>query len=290
MLYQKPKDMKYTDMCIYIDNNVYRDDLTEEEENLIYQYIFHICFMLAKKNKLFTRAHLYEDFAIHDATRIFMRYRNPKQDILKADGTPKLDRIKSVLNYAKATLYGAKVEFEQQNYSQTISYDDAVEDVAYDTTYSFSNQLSDSIDSLSIFEFEHALGDIVATIDKHLSNIPYSKDKKMMRNIRMSCLLSLLNSITLTKADEERYKHFDAKPYDHSFVLETIYINNKKNSTVLFHLDENMRGYITVLVEELRHSIARELSESLHTYIPSNNYAYIFSELNGTEYRFEHEN
>lgn len=288
MLYQKPKDMKYTDMCIYVDNNVYRDDLTEEEENLIYQYIYLVCFMLAKKAKFFTKQDTYEDFAIHDATRIYMRYKNPKQEILKEDGSPKLERIKSLLNYAKATLYGAKVEFEQLNYSQVLSYED-VESTGFETNYSFSNQLSDSVDQLSLVDFEHSLGDICGIIDSHLSKIPYRNDKKMMRNIKISCLLSLLNSITLTKSDKERYDHFDSKPYDHSLILETIYLNNKKNSTILFHVDESLRDYITLLTEELRHRIGKELSYSLHTYIPSNNYAYIFSELNGTEYRFENE-
>ena len=38
MTYSKP-NIKYTDMAIYIDNNVYRDDLTEQDENLIFQYM-----------------------------------------------------------------------------------------------------------------------------------------------------------------------------------------------------------------------------------------------------------
>lgn len=286
MLYQKPKDMKYTDMCIYIDKNAYRDDLTEEETNTIYQYMFHICYMLARKSKFFNKESLYEDFAIHDATRIFMRYKNPKQDILKEDGSPKLDRIKSVLNYAKATLYGAKVEFEQLNYSQTLSYED-VDDLGYDVSYSFSNQLSDSVDSITSVDFSHSLGTIGNTIDSFIKKLPYRNNKNMLSNIKVSCILTLLNQITLTQPDQERFDHFSAKPYDHSFIIETLYRKNRKDCVVLYHLDASMTNYISVLVEELKHLIAKELSESLHTYIPANNSAYILAELNGTAYRFD---
>lgn len=286
MLYQKPKDVKYTDMCIYIDNNIYREDLTEDEINLIYQYIYHICYMLARKSKFFNRSALYDDFAIHDATRIFMRYRNPKQDILKEDGSPKLDRIKSILNYAKATLYGAKVEFEQLNYCQTLSYDD-VENSTYDMSYSFSNQLSDSVDELTSIDFEHSLGTIGNIIDSFIDKLPYRRDSKRLSNIKISCILTLINQITLTKPDQERFDKFNAKPYDHSFILETIYNKNRQDCVVLYHLEDSMSNYIAILVEELKHVIAKELSEALHTYIPANNSAYILAELNGTAYRFE---
>ena len=39
MTYTKPKNMKYTDMCIFIDANIYNENKSEETVELIFQYI-----------------------------------------------------------------------------------------------------------------------------------------------------------------------------------------------------------------------------------------------------------
>ena len=40
MLYTKPKNMKYVDMCIYIDKKVKEGNPTDDEINLIFEYGF----------------------------------------------------------------------------------------------------------------------------------------------------------------------------------------------------------------------------------------------------------
>ena len=40
----KPKGLKYTDMCIYIDKNAYTDNPDDEK---IFQYLYHLVSMLA---------------------------------------------------------------------------------------------------------------------------------------------------------------------------------------------------------------------------------------------------
>lgn len=52
-----------------------------------------------------------------------MRLRNPRQFEYNDDGTPKLERVKSVLNYVRSTLYPMKVMFERDNYQQTTLQD-----------------------------------------------------------------------------------------------------------------------------------------------------------------------
>ena len=61
MIYQKPKDVTYTEMCMYIDDNVYKDNF---DERLVYEYIYHIVYMLAKKAQYFKKNSYYDDFAI----------------------------------------------------------------------------------------------------------------------------------------------------------------------------------------------------------------------------------
>ena len=40
MYYSKPKDITYTDMCIFIDNTAYKPDKTNEDREKIYLYIY----------------------------------------------------------------------------------------------------------------------------------------------------------------------------------------------------------------------------------------------------------
>ena len=74
--YKKPNNVTYTQMCIWIDANAYKEDCNEE---LLFEYLYHISRMLAYKRRFFDRADYYDDFAIFMATRIFMRLKNKKQ-------------------------------------------------------------------------------------------------------------------------------------------------------------------------------------------------------------------
>ena len=116
-LKEKPK-IKYTDMAIYIDTHVYTDDCDDDK---VFLYLYYLSLMLSYKNKLFKRQEYYEDFAFTFAEDMFFRLKNPKQEMLKEDGTPKMEKLTSILNYMKRTIYGRKVNYEQQKYSQSFS-------------------------------------------------------------------------------------------------------------------------------------------------------------------------
>ena len=284
MLYKKPKDMKYTDMCIYIDKNAYREGLTEEEENIIFQYLFHISFMLANGAKLFNNYKTYEDFAVYMATRMYMRLRNPKQYVYNEDGEPKLTKIRSILNHAKSILPWAKIEFMQQNYSQILSYNADEDDVDYSYDYNMSKLLSDSVDQLVDIDFNSCLGDIISTIRYFMSKIPYSTDEERL-NLYNSCILTFINSITLSDAEYNRFLTINDKAYNHDSSIYRLY-DKHKNDVVLYHLDDDMANYIFILVKELKHLIAKDLSVTLHTYVPTSS-AYAMSEINSEDYRYE---
>lgn len=282
MLYKKPKNVKYTDMAIYIDANVYKDNLTEEEENIIFQYLYHISEMLAYKARYFNDSRTYEDFAVYMATRIFMRLKSPKQYDFNDDGEPKLEKIKSCLNYAKAILYGAKVAFEQEYYSQCLSYEKD-ESISYSSEYNFNNLLADSVDQLHVVDFYSCLGDIPNTINMFFNRVPFSSNEEKS-NIYISCVLTLLNSITLNGKESKRF--LSNKGKDRFVELSHIF-SQKRQEVVLYHLDSSYTNYIKVLSEELRHLIAKDLSLILHTYVPTSNSSYLLAEINGNEYRFE---
>ena len=79
MTFTKPKDVSYTDMCRYIDDNIYTDNF---DESLVYEYLYHIIFMLGKQAALFDKHMYYDYFALFGATRVYFRLVNKKQFML----------------------------------------------------------------------------------------------------------------------------------------------------------------------------------------------------------------
>ena len=73
MIFQKPRKVSYVDMCIYVDNKVQQDALMDEEASLCYQYLYHIIYMLAVKQKYFHKEEYYDEFAITLAGDVFHR-------------------------------------------------------------------------------------------------------------------------------------------------------------------------------------------------------------------------
>ena len=76
MTYTRPKDVTITAMCIYIDDHIYNGDYNEE---LVFEYLYHIVYSLSCKDKFFSRFEDYDAFALFCATKIFMRLIDKRQ-------------------------------------------------------------------------------------------------------------------------------------------------------------------------------------------------------------------
>lgn len=276
MLYKKPKGVKYTDMAIYIDTHIYTDDY---DEDLVFVYLYHLAYMLARQNQWFKRADYYENYSVYTATRVFMRLTNPKQYIILENGEPKMSKIKSCLNYMKIIAYPCKVDFEQQEYGQTLIETD---DDEYSIQYTFSAQLSDSIDKMNLVEFKYCLGDIIETARNYIGKIPYRTQSKKWENIYLSCLLTYLNSITLKNREIKRIQNLKIQR-NAIYKLDNLYAEEVQDDVILYHLKPNMHDYIFVLTNGMRRAMANDLCNLLHTYIPSTSGMknIIFNELTG---------
>lgn len=265
MTYSKP-NIKYTDMAIYIDNNVYRDDLTEQDENLIFQYMYHIAYMIACKQKWFKNLKQCDDYAIFTATKVFLRYKNKKQYEFDEHGNPKMTKLKSCLNFMKSIAYHSKVDFEQLTYCQSnVQLDDLNE---FSTKYNFITKLTDTCDELSICNFRHGLSFLENSCRLFLSKLPIKINSAEHINIYISCLLTFLNQIVLSNNDKAQIKNM----YNHrNFSIDQFYLKCKsQNEVILFHLDNNYEDYIKVLTNEFKHFLAKDLQSLLHTELSSN--------------------
>lgn len=262
MTFTKPKDISYTDMCIYIDNNVYEETF---DENLVYEYIYHIVLMLAQQGQIFKHYWYYDDFAIFAANRIYFRLTNKKQWEFNSSGEPKLEKIKSVLNYAKSILYPLRVDFEQSEYCQSISREAFPEEI----DYNFSNLITTSIDELTFCEFGLTLNNIGNTCRAFLKTIPFDVNSSEWLNIYTSVMLTFLNNVTLPNKKIDRINHLvSTNRLTDNHIIDA-YDEESNQKPILFHLPESMADYIVVLSRQLKNLIAKDLTEILHTNISS---------------------
>ena len=236
-------------MAIWIDENAY---LEACDDNKLYEYLYHLVLMLAHQHKYFNRVEYYDEFGLYSASKLFMRLRNPKQFI--EDDARALYKIKSILNYIKTVIYPYKVDFEQDYYAE--SPED--ETVLYTGSQEIGTFIADESDICNRIDFEFTLDNIYIMSRRFLSKIPCNKENYEWYNIYCSCMLTLLDSITPVES---------ANP---SNQLSTEQLNSivkdLDRDPTLFHLNSNMSNYIKVLVRELRHFLAEQLTIESHSY------------------------
>ena len=288
MTFKKP-NIKYTDMCIYIDDLVAKGEkLTEEQEEKCFVYLYHLVFMLSHKHKYFNKPHYYDEFSLYVAGDMMYRlFYNPKIKELNEDGTTVLVPIKSVLNYLKVILYGRKVSFEQENYSQKISCQE--ENPVIFSSFSYNNKVNFSSKSILESDIKIYFKSLSKTICEYLKKeCIYKKDKVLLKNIQLSCMLSILNFLTHTQETldniQNKYVSMEAK-FNY---LCKIYQTSKQDKVILYHLDDIFEDYITVMVRRLWSVIEYDFKE---LQLLQNNYLktsvvpeLIFNELNGDIY------
>ena len=257
MIYKMPPDTKYTDLCIYIDTHVYQPN---HDADRIFQYIYLIATMLAQKHNLFERPQYYDEFGLFVARKVYLRLINKKQFEYNSDGTPKLGRVKSILNYLKQSLYYMKVDFEQEEYAQSLTSD--AKDV-YD--YNYDNVISMALDGIHLSEFDMVMHNITQTCRSFLSTIPYPKSSVTWLNIYTSVMLTLLQHFTLPKKLMAKVGREMQRDRLTNIVIERWFHAEKYEEPVLFHIDASLRDYIIVLTRQVKRLIARDLSEVLCT-------------------------
>ena len=245
-------------MAIWIDNNAYRQDC---DYDTLYQYIFHIVIMPAAKSKYFHTNKDYDDFGIFAASYYFNRLRNEKQ----FSDDKKLDHIKSILNYIKKTIYAVKCLYMKQFFQENISndvlskqgYEDAIDYIEY-------YKMCDNSNILGRSDFTFYLEDIPRTIKNFLQSIPKKRNSCEWHNIYLSCLLSYINIISLSKKQEDALQGITRSDQ----IKENLYskfFNDIDNSyIVLYNLPESYRDYIYILVLRVKNVIRDELESLLY--------------------------
>ena len=259
MFFEKP-DVRYVDMCIYIDEHIYNGDY---DQTTVYQYLYHIIRMLAVKRNYFDSVKLTDDFSIYASSIYFMRLLDARQ----FEDNPSIEPIRSILNYIRKTLYSIRRDYVNKYLPENeVSLDIEYLNIDNDA---FDLYVSSKIDFAGKFEFGNYLESVDTIVKESLKSIPYRSNTIMWNNIYISCMLSLISSITLKNRDIKRLNNFKRPNSLTDELLNELYLNERYTSTVLYHLDDSMHNYITVLTNKVRHRLSQDLSQSLHTPSPT---------------------
>lgn len=228
-------------MAIWIDDNCYLDNCDDFK---LYEYLYHLLYMIAQGHKYFKDTALYDNYALQGASKLFLRIKDPRQ----FGDNPSLSKIKSILNYIKTVSYPYKVDFEQSNYGET-NQDSFI---IHSDISTISNYISEESDIFDRIDFQISLSSIDSSIKNYLSKLIYSSNPVLQKNIYISCILTLLNSITLDKKYTDKI--------DADLLVDILFKQSRKRNVILYHLPATMSNYIEVILRELEHTLAADLS------------------------------
>ena len=248
------------DLCIYVDNNAYNPDVDKEQ---LFDALYNIAYSVSFKHKMLPKFEDYEPFALFAASKLYMRLTNPKQ-FLPDDDPKKLKKVKSILNFLKTTLYPMVVDYQQENYAQRFSLEDEREDLvetAKDLRHEVVKSVSKQYTDILRIDFEYYLNKICYTIKGFLKTTPYAEDKLTLHNLYLSCLMTLINQITLCNVNKERLQNKIDKGYRTDDFINRIYKEEQLTSVVVYHLNPSMKNYISTLVCRIRNLIINDLRD-----------------------------
>lgn len=194
MVFPKIENMKIVDMCKWIDDNAYREDLTEKEKNLIYKYMYFIIYSISKAHNYLHYEIDYDNFALYFAEWLYFRLVN---------NPPDLPKVVSVKNYVDKVLYKRIIRWQQSDKDKVVFEDFNDEGVptkakTIDTTL-YKHQIKEEIESASyVMLCEDVIKEIEClpnVIDNVVEHTPYRYDEQMKLRISNSLLLSFLSQL-----------------------------------------------------------------------------------------------
>lgn len=242
MTYVKPSHLKYTDLAIYFDNNFYTPN---RNDDLLYQYVYLLVYMLACKKRYFLKYDDYDKFALFAATTLYMRFIQKER---------RGERIKSVLNYIKSVLYSLKVMFQYETFHEVMN----PETSAFDSD-KYKKELSETIqqdyDYKIIESVQDSLDYINDTIWEIITDSPYKKDNLLCKRLYMSCLLSFINSITFKNIHKPKLPKMKDK------MKIKLLKKEQQDFVLLWHLTDEWKDYVLFLMNKIKQTIFQEFRD-----------------------------
>ena len=244
MQWKKDANLKYTDLCIYVDKNI--PNIAEagkfpEIEDQVYNNLWLIVKALAIKKCMFNNFQDYDTYAFYAANRLFFALRKNYQNQGKTIKGKEIRPIKSCLNYMKALLYPMKIEYQNETFREIISEEFVSK--KFDS-FSFKEQMREGAKASQgvtqqfrdyIKSSFSRIGDLA---DEVLKKSPFGPRSVDYKKLKISLMLNAINSLKLkNKLDSD---------------LQTI---------ILWKLPKSMSSYVRILLKEFYSEIKLEIMD-----------------------------
>lgn len=244
MLWRKPNNLKYTDLCIYIDNNILNiinPGEHPEIENRVRNYLYLLLKSLSIKKKLFKNFQDYDAFSIYAANRTYFAIRKNYWNQGKVIKGKLIRPIKSCLNYIKATLNPMRIEYQNENFKEVMSEEFAAQKLAangYDIAYYQNVKETTGVPQQFKLYLQSTFSNIGPLIDKVLKNSPFTPASADYRRIKISILLNTLRILNKNKK-----------------------LESNQSSVILWKLPKSMSTYIKIILKEFYVELKKEILE-----------------------------
>ena len=271
MLYTKPADLSYTDMAIYFDAHFWKGE-DDRDDVTLYKYLYLIFYMLAATKKYF---HKFEDFdlyAQYAATTIYLRLIKKQR---------KGDKVKSILNYAKASCYALKVMYQNENFAEVINpeVDDTINTVSI-KNYCTQLVQRDYLDGLSE-ELEALLKDVPAFIKEVIRQTPFKQNSKLCYQFYLSLLLSFLNLFTLPNNTLKKIDEADTDSIKTAQLVTQSLKSDLADPIILWNLPTMYYDYLLILFKKVSNKLSEKIKDTQNYYELSED---IITEIMATAY------
>lgn len=243
MIWKKPNELKFTDLCIYIDQNIENigeERATPEVQDKVYNYLWLLVKALAIKKRMFNNFDDYDGYSFYAATRLYLAIKRNYQNQGKVIKGKLIRPIKSCLNYTKTLLYPMKIEYQNEVFAEVLSEEAMCK--KFDT-FTYKSKLKNGILSSQAGptfrrEVQNVFATCIKIVEDVLQNCPFRKESADYKHLKISILINIYNNI-------KSRKRLDFEP----------------NSIVVWRLPKSMQGYVKVLVKEFCIKLKKEITE-----------------------------
>ena len=247
-------------MAVYIDNFIYKPK-SERDDAKIYEYLYHITYMLACKAKMFQKGSDYDEFSLYAASKVYGRLINERQ-FIEEPGKKKLEKITSILNYIKNSLYGMKVSFQKEAFNQV--FDNELGFDGNNLVESWKDNIREDYREGLYETIIESISDTPYIAKNIVKSTPYAFDPLMSRRLYISCILSFLNSIELPNKIKQKI----AKKEMNNIDIDSLRLNyieqQSDNFVILWRLNPIFTDYVDILVKRIKQNLVERITGDIN--------------------------
>jgi len=257
---QVDAETNYCDLAKYIDEHkhlIKENGENPSEEEKIFRYLYAILYASAVKAKYFINWEDYDKYSLYGAGQIYMSMRDKEAHAGEIRRGKEIKPIKNTLDFIHIVMPHLKVNYQQDNFRLVCDpgADDRIDteralaetkqNIQEDYNYALADLMDDSIKMLPTI------------IKKVVAESPYT-DPVILKNLKISCKLTLINSVTLPSKIKEDKKSYEA--------LCKAFLKESDTKPILWHLPEGMSGYISMLVKKIKVRLTEEINDTSHQF------------------------